>query len=669
MTPAPNASTPHSRTHRFARICAAFAPRWLTLVLLAALLVGPIASGMTTARAGSATPTIDAGVHIVHGTAGSSIGLGGTASPFAALTDLTAYLDQDLAAPLDPRGQVLAPIQSVATQAQFDLALPEQPLGQPHAFGDAPEPGVQIFAVNIHAALGESPFLDPFEFSGWPTAYSTLSLAAGTFAVDGGTLLVWSDGNDQQFPSGAGPDGRLFTGDDPLTPVAAGWTLIDLNTPAFTQHRDTTAAVTIIPGFGGVRDLSGMNDVDAFDTLVAQLRAGYPFTDQKHIDWDALIATYRPEIVDAQRAGDPTALNDALLRFAAAIDDGHIGVTPGLPVLRQRLGGTLGFTIGESSYGAVFVTSVAPGSPAEVAGLVPGLELMTVDGVPAAAAVDATPLIRPVSTAAARHDEQLRLLPLGPVGTQATLTLRAAPYQPPRTVTLPRTASDDPILALLGRNRASLAAAATPPVDSRLLDAQTGYVRVRTFSEAPQAVTAGWDYAITHLQQAGASNLILDLRGNPGGILSVATYLAGSFITQPVNLADLHIRADDGSWPVSGKLIVRPNQALWSGHVTVLVDSGCLSACEVLAGALAANPATTIVGTEPTGGVVATVNFWQLLGGLTFQAPLGRYMQGNTIWLEGRGVSPTVVVPVSRTTLLSSDDAVLDAAVRAQRQP
>lgn len=669
MMPVPISAPPRRRTARPRWIALPFPPRWLAFVLLATLLVGPTASADAVAQTGPATPTGDTGVRIVHGLAGSSVGLGGTAPPFAALTDLTAYLDQDLTVPLDPRGQILAPLRSVATQAQFDLALPEQPLGQPHAFGDAPEPGVQIFAVNIHASLGESPFLDPFEYSGWPTAYSTLSLATGTFAIDGGALLVWSDGDHQTFPTGPGPDGRLFTGDDPLAPVAAGWTLIDLSTPTFRQHRDATADVTIIPGFGGVRDLSRMNDIDAFDTLVAQLRVAYPFTDQKHIDWDALNTIYRPEIAAAQRAGDRTALNDALLRFAAAIPDGHVGVTPGLPALRERLGGTLGFTIGASSYGAVFVTTVAPDSPAAAVGITPGLELVSMDGVPATAAVDATDLIRPVSTAAARRDEQLRLLPLGPVGTQATLAVRVAPDQPERTVTLPRTASDEPVLALLGQDRASLAGAATPPVDSRLLDDQTGYVRVRTFAEAPQAITAGWDYAIGHLQRAGATNLILDLRGNPGGILPVATYLAGSFITQPVNLADLHIRADDGSWPVSGKLIVRPNQALWSGRVTVLIDSGCISACEVLAGALAANPATEILGSEPTGGVVGTVSFWQLPSGLTFQAPLGRYLQGERIWLEGRGVSPTIVVPVSRTTLLSGDDAVLDAAVRAQRLP
>ncbi len=614
---------------------------------------------------GTPVPPTSGGIETVHGIAGADIGLGGDAPPFAALTDLSAYLDRDLTAVLDPAGQVIAPLRVDAGQPVFDLGLPSRPLGQPHAFGPATADGVQVFSVNVHADLGGSPFLDPFEYSAWPTGYSSLRLENGTWEIVGGRLLVWADGAGQQFPSGSGPDGLLLTDDDPTMRIEPGWTLIDLDTAPFLTIRDRSVGLSIVSGFGGTRNLSTSGYVASFDRLIADLRVGYPFTDLKGIDWDAVVATYRLEVVAAEAAADPDAYTGAMMRLAVGIGDGHLAVSPSLTILREQLGGSLGLRLARTDRDQLIVTDVAPDSPAAAAGIERGATVGLWDGVLPVDALTATSIVQPVSTEPARAAQQLELLPLGPVGSEVTIATRNTSDLSTRTMTLVRTEDLESVYRLLGRDSGSVEQRVHSPVESRLIDPTTGYIRVITFAATPALVVAAWDNAIQQMEASGTESLILDLRGDPGGVLSVALYLAGSFINQPVNLADLSIADDSGAWGLSGKLIVRPNNALWTGDVTVLVDSGCVSACEILAGALAANPATVVAGTGPTGGVVATVSFWSLPGGALFQAPLGRFMHADEIWLEGQGIAPTLDVPITVASVLPGGDPVLDAALAA----
>lgn len=635
----------------------------MLLVSLLAATPGPTA--VDAQSTGTPSPPPPAGVSTVHGAASPDIGIGGDAPPFAALTDLTAYLDRDLIAPLDPVGQVIAPITIEANQPVFDLPLPVRPRGQAHGFGDGAADGVQLFSVNVHADLGGSPFLDPFEYSAWPTAFSSLRLAAGSWDIAGGRLLVWAAGAGQPFPADRGPDRLPLTVDDPLTTLEPGWTMVDLDVAPFRLVRDDVVDVSITSGFSGTRDLTAMRYVVSFDSLIADLRLRYPFTALKGIDWDDIVATYRPEILAAERAGDAEAYTGAMMRLAVEIGDGHLAVAPSVALLRDQLGGSTGLTLVRTDRDQVIVTAVAVESPAAGAGIRPGATIALWDGEIPIDALEATAVVQPVSTVAARSAQQVDLLPLGPVGSRVTIVVRDEGESSARTVTLVRTEDTGRVDRLVSRDAASVAAQVAPPVQSRLIDPVTGYVRVSTFATTPALIVAAWDHAIRQLEAAGAESLILDLRGNPGGVLAIATYLAGSFVTQPVNLADLSIATDSGEWPLSGKLIVRPNDALWTGQVAVLIDSGCISSCEVLVEALAASPAMVVAGTEPTGGVVATVAFWVLPTGSVFQAPLGRFEQRGGIWLEGEGVAPTLDVPVTAASVTSPDDSVLAAAMSA----
>src|SRR5262249_472121 len=154
------------------------------------------------------------------------------------------------------------------------------------------------------------------EFHGWPGDLDSLQFAASGDQVSGGYLLVWSPDDQAQFPTDFGPDDILFSTDDPLGPISAGWTVVNLNKRPFEFLRQHSVAVPIYDSFATSNDLSKLSYLQAFDTLVQILRARYAFTDYKKIDWEAIVKAIRPQVQQAEQDQRKQEFNIALLRFA-----------------------------------------------------------------------------------------------------------------------------------------------------------------------------------------------------------------------------------------------------------------------------------------------------------------------------------------------------------------
>ena len=76
------------------------------------------------------------------------------------------------------------------------------------------------------AGLLDDPFLSDEEISGWSGSYTSAKINAEfQDEIIGGKLLVWAPDWDQVFPSSFGEDGLLFTSDDPISAIPAGWPL------------------------------------------------------------------------------------------------------------------------------------------------------------------------------------------------------------------------------------------------------------------------------------------------------------------------------------------------------------------------------------------------------------------------------------------------------------
>jgi carboxyl-terminal processing protease len=193
---------------------------------------------------------------------------------------------------------------------------------------------------------------------------------------------------------------------------------------------------------------------------------------------------------------------------------------------------------------------------------------------------------------------------------------------------------------------------------------RVGYLRLTNFQKT---TTRDVETALWTLHRQGMRSLIIDVRGNPGGLLSAAVEVADRFISQG------RIVTTRGRNARENFDYIAHQANTWSVPLAVLIDSDSASASEIFAGAIADSGRGAIVGEKSYGkGSVQGIFRMQVAGfGLClttakFYSPSGRAISLN-------GVSPTLPVqatyiasrPDSEGSMtLDTDDSVLQAAVR-----
>lgn len=161
-----------------------------------------------------------------------------------------------------------------------------------------------------------------------------------------------------------------------------------------------------------------------------------------------------------------------------------------------------------------------------------------------------------------------------------------------------------------------------------------GYIRLSNFNERSAAEL---EEALVGLEQEGMEALILDLRGNPGGLLTAAIDVANKFIAEgPI----LHVVGRNGE-----KQTVTAFPQGTHPHVpmVVMVDGYSASASEIVSGALKDSKIATLVGTQTFGkGLVQTVV--PLRDGSALSLTTARYQTAGGHYIHGVGIEPDVVV-------------------------
>jgi C-terminal processing protease CtpA/Prc len=113
---------------------------------------------------------------------------------------------------------------------------------------------------------------------------------------------------------------------------------------------------------------------------------------------------------------------------------------------------------------------------------------------------------------------------------------------------------------------------------------------------------------------------------------------------------------------------IMPGPITFEAPVAVLVGPACASACEGFAYALSQGGRALILGHYPTAGLFGEVGRgqYELPGDISMQFPTGRpETLGGDLLLEGVGVVPDVIIPVTEGSAQGRQDTVLDAAVEA----
>jgi carboxyl-terminal processing protease len=187
----------------------------------------------------------------------------------------------------------------------------------------------------------------------------------------------------------------------------------------------------------------------------------------------------------------------------------------------------------------------------------------------------------------------------------------------------------------------------TTPVTTDQIAPGIERIRIATFSKGVGAAVAA---AVTSAKAAHVRGLVLDLRGNPGGLLDEAVSTASAFL--------------DGGPVVSLHGRTVPEQTLDASRggdtatpLAVLVDGGTASAAEVLAGALSDRGRGVLVGSK-TFGKGSVQQLTRLKDGSELEITVAEYRTPNGRVVDGVGLTPDVQVDPQADPQVASDLAV-----------
>jgi carboxyl-terminal processing protease len=276
------------------------------------------------------------------------------------------------------------------------------------------------------------------------------------------------------------------------------------------------------------------------------------------------------------------------------------------------------------------VTVVAPieGSPAERAGVQTGDVVVSVDGI---------------EVTAARLSEAIERL-RGFPGSRVRLAVR-------------REGVAGPLTFELERSEVHVQTVRTEPLPGGF-----GYARITQFSDStPVDLDDALNKLGTH--RSRLRGLVLDLRGNPGGVLEAAARVADEFLETGV------IVRGEGRTPESRfEIDATRGDVLRGAPLVVLIDGGSASGAEIVAGALRDHDRATLMGQRTFGkGSVQTVI--PLRHGQALKLTTSRYYTPSGASIHERGLEPDYVLPRAPPALRDPGRAVTtDPAVQAALQ-
>jgi C-terminal processing protease CtpA/Prc len=599
-----------------------------------------------------------------------------------ALVDMYGFVtrNQNWVIPVSSQTLGYLSLDKSAKHGTYILQLPERPTGKivDVAHDGRQGTGVQVFTVAFWPNYTGGPYEEGDDQAlGWPGYLDSVKIdSTNNYEVIGGKLVVWAPDDKQLFPTGFGPDKKLFTQDDPVGPIPAGYTIVDLDTTPFTFTQTPQPSLTLYePVDYALKDFSSLSYTAAFDHMFQFVKTEYAFNGipGKQPDWAALAAEIRPRVQQAEQNNDPSAFYLALRDFTWAFKDGHTGLDGGS--LEQQLftsavSGGYGFALLKLDDGSVMVVYLTSSGPAQQAGMKVGAVVTAFNGQPINDAIAAVkPWTLPMSTELDIRLEQTRYLLRTTPGTQASVTF-ANPGEASRTVSLTAIAETDSF------ERTSLyyGVDTNPvlPVDFQVLSSGVGYVRINSYDDDLNLIFRLFQRALDTFQADKVPGIIIDLRYNSGGN---PIGLSGFLSNQTINMGQpQHYNDTTGQYVNDGV----PSQAtpmVEQYHFdkeALLVGPACYSACEQEAYGFSQVPGMIVVGQYPTSGTFADVAAGQIdmPAGISMQVPTTRFiLPDGSLFLEGKGVAPTLHVPVDATTALSTQDVILQAAEDAILKP
>ncbi|HEY2845054.1 MAG TPA: S41 family peptidase [Bryobacteraceae bacterium] len=385
-------------------------------------------------------------------------------------------------------------------------------------------------------------------------------------------------------------------------------------------------------------------DVDSFEKVWTTVRDKHWQTKPGGLDWQAIHNEFRPRMDQAATRDEARGVMQEML---GRLGQSHFAIIPAAiySVVDDENGGpgVTGIDL-RILQGQAIVTNVDTGSPAETQGVRPGWQVVRAGGK------ELKPVIDQALSNSAIHELQMTRAVLARLSGAMGGTVQAD--------FLDGSGKTVRLMLSLTAPRGPISAFGNLPAQHVWFESQkTGavtYVRFNLFLDLPR-VMAGFQQAVENCKPC--DGLIIDLRGNPGGIGGMAMGMAGFLVDKPnQRLGTMYLR------DTTLNFVVNPRADVLSAPVAVLVDALSASTSEIFAGGLKDLGRARVFGTRTAAAALPSA-FERLPNGDGFQYALANYISQGGQPLEGLGVTPDVEVRLTRSGLLAGSDAVMDAAL------
>ena len=380
------------------------------------------------------------------------------------------------------------------------------------------------------------------------------------------------------------------------------------------------------------------------------------------VDWDAVRIELRPRAEAAKTAGELRGvINSMLMRLGQS----HFALIPGSVEPSVADGSNAGVREDSSAdpgfdlrlVGSdIVVTVIDKGRGAESAGVQPGWRLTSIAGKPVDELLNGLPQSANERLRGLQAWRLMQSRLRGPDGSSVDLTFEDGGARPVRLSVARQKEQGQPVTV-----------GSLPTMYVRVTDAERKTPGGRKagvigFNVWMTAVDAPFQQAVDRFR--AADGIVIDLRGNPGGLAAMMMGISGHFVPDRRPLGIMKTRSNELRFVVNPRLVDGTGRpvAVYAGPVAILVDSMSGSASECFTGGMQSIGRVRVFG-QTTMGQALPALFDKLPNGDVLIHAYGDFVTADGTRLEGRGVVPDEQLPLARADLLAGRDRALQAAL------